>query len=56
MLTWTLFLQEEIMNLLCSTEEKQLVEQQLLYPEDLIKLCVEGEERDLSSLAFEQEK
>ena len=41
------------MNLLCSTEEKQLVEQQLLYPEDLIKFCMEGEERDLSSFAFE---
>ncbi|KAF7827344.1 nuclear pore complex protein NUP133 [Senna tora] len=46
-------LQEEIMKLLTSIEDKQLVEQQLLHPEDLIKLCLEGEGRELSLWAFD---
>lgn len=40
------------MKLLASTEDKQLVEKQLLHPEDLIKFCLEGE-RQLSLWAFD---
>ncbi|KAI4305655.1 hypothetical protein L6164_029010 [Bauhinia variegata] len=46
-------LQEEIMKLLPTDEEKQLVEQHLLHPEDLIKLCVDGEDRELTLWAFD---
>ncbi|KAJ1415555.1 hypothetical protein SESBI_17985 [Sesbania bispinosa] len=46
-------LQEEVMKRLPSVEDKQLVEDQLLHPEDLIKLCLEGEERELSLWAFD---
>lgn len=41
------------MKRLPSIEDKQLVEDQLLHPEDLIKLCLEGEERELSLWAFD---
>ena len=41
------------MKRLPSIEEKQHVEDQLLHPEDLIKLCLEGEERELSLWAFD---
>ncbi|XP_028803086.1 nuclear pore complex protein NUP133 [Neltuma alba] len=46
-------LQEEIMKLLTPIEDKQLDEQQLLHPEDLIKLCLEGEGQELSLWAFD---
>lgn len=36
-----------------SIEDRQLVEAQLLHPEDLIKLCLEGEDRELSLSAFD---
>lgn len=41
------------MKLLTSIEDKQLIEKQLLHPEDLIKLCLEGEGQELSLWAFE---
>lgn len=41
------------MKRLHSIEDKELVEHQLLHPEDLIKLCLEGEERELSLWAFD---
>ncbi|KAE9606416.1 putative transcription factor WD40-like family [Lupinus albus] len=46
-------LQEEVMKCLHSIEEKEHVEHQLLHPEDLIKLCLEGEDRELSLWAFD---
>ncbi|XP_027332079.1 nuclear pore complex protein NUP133 isoform X2 [Abrus precatorius] len=46
-------LQEEVMKHLPSIEDKQLVEDQLLHPEDLIKLCLDGEERELPLWAFD---
>ncbi|RDX89751.1 Nuclear pore complex protein NUP133, partial [Mucuna pruriens] len=46
-------LQEEVMKRLTSIEDTQLVEDQLLHPEDLIKLCLEGEEQELSLWAFD---
>ncbi|KAK7299861.1 hypothetical protein RJT34_10689 [Clitoria ternatea] len=46
-------LQEEVMKHLPSIEDKQLVENQLLHPEDLIQLCLEGEERGLPLWAFD---
>ncbi|MED6215967.1 hypothetical protein PIB30_003170 [Stylosanthes scabra] len=46
-------LQEEVMKLLPSIEDMQLVEDQLLRPEDLIKLCLEGEAREFSLWAFD---
>lgn len=46
-------LQEEVMQRLPSVEDTQLVEDQLLHPEDLIKLCLEGEERVFSLWAFD---
>ncbi|KAJ7960264.1 Nuclear pore complex protein [Quillaja saponaria] len=44
--------QEEIMKLLTLNEAEQPVGDQLLYPEDLIKLCLKGENRELSLWAF----
>lgn len=41
------------MKLLTSIEDKQLDEQQLLHPEDLIKLCLEGQGQELSFWAFD---
>lgn len=41
------------MKRLTSVEDKQLVDDQLLHPEDLIKLCLEGEERELSLWTFD---
>ncbi|TKY57475.1 Nuclear pore complex protein NUP133 [Spatholobus suberectus] len=46
-------LQAEVMKRLPSIEDTQLVEDQLLHPEDLIKLCLEGEDRELSLWAFD---
>ncbi|KAG6662966.1 nuclear pore complex protein NUP133 isoform X1 [Carya illinoinensis] len=46
-------LQEEIMLLLPTDEEKQYVERQLLHPEDLIKLCLKGQNAKLSLCAFD---
>ncbi|KAK7258372.1 hypothetical protein RIF29_23945 [Crotalaria pallida] len=46
-------LQEEVMKHLHSVEDKQLVEHQLLHPEDLIKLCLKSEEPELSLWAFD---
>ncbi|XP_054818410.1 nuclear pore complex protein NUP133 [Prosopis cineraria] len=46
-------LQEEIMKLVTSIEDKQLLEQQLLHPEDLIKLCLESEGQEVSLWAFD---
>ncbi|XP_061361160.1 nuclear pore complex protein NUP133 isoform X2 [Gastrolobium bilobum] len=46
-------LQVEVMKRLPSIGDKQLVEDELLHPEDLINLCLEGEERELSLWAFD---
>ncbi|KAK7386042.1 hypothetical protein VNO78_32102 [Psophocarpus tetragonolobus] len=46
-------LQEEVMKHHPSIEDTQLVEDQLLHPEELIKLCLEGEDRELSLWAFD---
>ncbi|KAK7320278.1 hypothetical protein VNO77_29610 [Canavalia gladiata] len=46
-------LQEEVMKCLSSIEDEQLVDDQLLHPEDLIKLCLESEERELPLWAFD---
>lgn len=46
-------LQEEVMKRLTSLEDKQLGDDQLLHPEDLIKLCLEGVERELSLWTFD---
>lgn len=48
-----LFLQEEMILLLPTDEEKQHVERQLLRPEDLIKLCLKGQNAKLSLYAFD---
>ncbi|MCH92208.1 nucleoporin, partial [Trifolium medium] len=41
------------MKRLASIEDKQLVDDQLLHPEDLIKLCLEGEDPELSLWTFD---
>lgn len=46
-------LQEEILNLLPDDETKQSLDTKLLHPEDLIKLCLEGESAELSLRAFD---
>ncbi|KAI5432662.1 nuclear pore complex protein NUP133 [Lathyrus oleraceus] len=46
-------LQEEVMKCLTSLEDKQLVDDRLLHPEDLIKLCLEGEEPELLLWTFD---
>ncbi|XP_034208822.1 nuclear pore complex protein NUP133 isoform X1 [Prunus dulcis] len=47
-------LQEEIINLLPDDETKQSLDTKLLHPEDLIKLCLEGEKgAELSLRAFD---
>ncbi|KAB1208705.1 hypothetical protein CJ030_MR6G006663 [Morella rubra] len=46
-------LQEEIIQLLPTDEEKQYAERQLLRPEELIKLCLKGQNAKLSLLAFD---
>jgi nuclear pore complex protein Nup133 len=51
--TNTLSLQEEVMKRLASIEDMQLVDDQLLHPEDLIKLCLEGEDPELLLWTFD---
>ncbi|XP_057725373.1 nuclear pore complex protein NUP133 [Arachis stenosperma] len=46
-------LQEQVMEGFRSIKDKQLVEHQLLHPEDLIKLCLEGEGPEFSLWAFD---
>ncbi|KAL6135129.1 hypothetical protein ACLB2K_067357 [Fragaria x ananassa] len=45
--------QEEVIELLSSIETKKNLDQRLLHPEDLIKLCLEGESAELSLRAFD---
>lgn len=46
-------LQEEVMKHFTSLEDKEPVDDQLLHPEDLIKLCLEGEEPEFSLWTFD---
>lgn len=46
-------LQEEVIELLSSDETKQNLDKRLLHPEDLIKLCLEGESAELALRAFD---
>lgn len=46
-------MQEEVIELLSSIETKKNLDQRLLHPEDLIKLCLEGESAELSLRAFD---
>lgn len=46
-------MQEEVIELLSSDETKQNLDKRLLHPEDLIKLCLEGESAELSLRAFD---